>query len=72
VQAGYAADLVLFDPLTVADRATFENPRQYPLGISHVVVNGQLVVDDGAATGALAGRALTPRRLTSPTLGGSR
>jgi N-acyl-D-amino-acid deacylase len=72
VRAGYAADLVLFDPLTVADRATFENPRQYPLGISHVVVNGQLVVDDGAATGALAGRALTPRRLTSPTLGGSR
>ena len=61
VQAGYAADLVLFDPLTVADRASFDDPKQYPVGISHVVVNGQLVLDDGQPTDALAGRALTPR-----------
>lgn len=53
-----AADLVLFDPETVLDRATYEDPRQYPDGISHVVVNGELVIDAGVHTGALPGRVI--------------
>ena len=58
---GYAADLVLFDPATVADAATFADPRQPAAGIPYVFVNGELAMDDGRRTGALAGRAL--RRL---------
>ena len=53
-----AADLVLFDPEMVLDRATYEDPHQYPDGISHVVVNGKLVVDGGVHSGALPGRVL--------------
>ena len=52
------ADVVVFDPDTVRANATFDEPKQYPDGISHVLVNGQLVVDNGAHTGALPGRAL--------------
>jgi N-acyl-D-amino-acid deacylase len=55
VQAGYAADLVVFDPATVADAATFEKPHAYATGIPHVLVNGVLVVRDGAHTGATPG-----------------
>jgi N-acyl-D-amino-acid deacylase len=55
---GYAADVVVFDPDTVASNATYDEPRRYPSGISHVVVNGVLVVDDEAHTGALPGRVL--------------
>lgn len=58
VRAGYAADLVLFDPETVTDTATFENPKQQARGIVHVLVNGEFAIDDGAPTGRLAGRAL--------------
>ena len=62
VRPGMAADLVCFDPETVRDTATYEDPRQLPLGIPYVVVNGRLVVDDGRHTGDLPGRAL--RRAT--------
>jgi N-acyl-D-amino-acid deacylase len=58
VRTGMAADLVCFDPASVRDAATFENPRAYPEGIPHVMVNGKLVIDGGRHTGALAGRAL--------------
>lgn len=58
VREGWAADLVVFDPATVEDRATYERPKQHPVGISHVVVNGTLVVDDGRHTGALPGQVL--------------
>jgi N-acyl-D-amino-acid deacylase len=61
VRAGYAADLVLFDPDTVSDRATFAEPRQPAAGIPYVFVNGRLAVDDGALTGALAGHTLRRR-----------
>jgi N-acyl-D-amino-acid deacylase len=61
VRAGYAADLVLFDPETVADTATFEEPRRPPSGIPYVLVNGEPVVWDGERTGALPGRALRNR-----------
>jgi len=61
LKRGLAADVVVFDPATIQDTATFENPKQYPRGISFVIVNGQLVVDDGVHTHARAGRALRPR-----------
>jgi N-acyl-D-amino-acid deacylase len=61
VREGYVADLVLFDPRTIADRATFEEPRRPAVGISHVLVNGELVIDDGARTGSTPGLAI--RRL---------
>src|ERR1043166_4063100 len=58
LRQGYFADITIFDPKTVIDRATFEMPNQYPNGIKYVIVNGQLSVDDGKRTPALAGRAL--------------
>jgi N-acyl-D-amino-acid deacylase len=58
VRPGYAADLVLFDPDTVADTATFDAPRQPAEGISHVFVNGVAAIEDGHPTGALAGHSL--------------
>jgi N-acyl-D-aspartate/D-glutamate deacylase len=56
IAPGQAADLVLFDPATVADRATFENPFQYPVGIDTVIVNGQVVLDEGTGTDAKPGK----------------
>ena len=58
LRPGFAADVVCFDPGTVGDTATYEEPRQLPEGIPYVIVNGRLVVDDGRHTGELAGRAL--------------
>ncbi|HWO87747.1 MAG TPA: D-aminoacylase [Gemmatimonadales bacterium] len=58
VAEGWFADLVVFDPATVADRATFENPHQYPTGIPWVLVNGVAVVENGTFTDARPGRAL--------------
>ena len=58
VKEGLAADLVVFDPETVIDRATFEKPQQYPAGIPHVLVAGAPVVWEGRHTGARPGRVL--------------
>lgn len=58
LRPGWFADLVVFDPATVADSATYQEPRQHPLGIRHVIVNGRVVVDEGVHTGASAGRVL--------------
>jgi N-acyl-D-aspartate/D-glutamate deacylase len=55
---GYFSDLTIFDPKTVIDRATFAEPNQYPVGINFVIVNGQIEVDKGQRTPALAGRVL--------------
>ncbi|MGH2456962.1 MAG: N-acyl-D-amino-acid deacylase family protein, partial [Candidatus Limnocylindria bacterium] len=55
---GFAADLVLFDAARVRANATHDRPRQFPEGIEHVIVNGELVVDGGRHTGARPGRAL--------------
>lgn len=52
------ADLVVFDPVTVADRATYESPRQPPMGISHVIVDGVFVVDNEESTGKTPGKAI--------------
>ena len=58
LREGAMADLVAFDPATVADVATYANPARHPVGIEHVVVNGWLAVRDGAETGERAGRLL--------------
>jgi N-acyl-D-aspartate/D-glutamate deacylase len=58
VREGMFADLTVFDPRTVIDRATFEMPNQYPSGIEYVLVNGQIAVEKGQRTSALAGRVL--------------
>jgi N-acyl-D-amino-acid deacylase len=55
---GFVADAVVFDPATVRSNATYDEPRQFPTGIEHVIVNGHLVVENGEHTGALPGRAL--------------
>ncbi len=49
---------MVFNPDTAKTHATKENPKQYPVGIEYVVVNGQVVIDTGENTGALPGRAL--------------
>ncbi len=64
LRVGYFADVIVFDEKTVADRATYERPELPAVGVQHVIVNGQIAIDDGEYTGALAGRAL--RKNTSP------
>jgi dihydroorotase/N-acyl-D-amino-acid deacylase len=61
VEEGAFADLVVFDPRVVIDRATFESPHAYPRGIEHVVVNGVVTVENGEHTGSRAGRAVRRR-----------
>jgi dihydroorotase/N-acyl-D-amino-acid deacylase len=58
LRVGAVADVVVFDPATVKDQATFTEPHQYPVGIETVLVNGVVAVDGGRATGARAGRVL--------------
>lgn len=74
VRPGMMADLVIFNPVTLQDTATYENPRRHPEGVSHVVNNGTLIVENARHTGATPGRALrspfgrTPERITEPRL----
>ena len=58
LKEGMFADVVVFDPATIADHATFEKPHQYATGVKHVFVNGTQVIKDGEHTGAKPGRAL--------------
>jgi N-acyl-D-amino-acid deacylase len=58
VREGYRADLVLFDPVTVAAGATYERPRTLPTGIPYVLVDGRFVMDEGRRTGELPGRSV--------------
>ena len=55
---GFKADIAIFNPNTVKALATKENPKQYPVGIEYVIVNGKVVIERGENTGALPGRAL--------------
>jgi N-acyl-D-amino-acid deacylase len=66
IKEGQWADLVIFDPATVADKATFEDPFQYPVGIDTVMVNGQVVLDEGKHSGARPGKVL---RRANPVAG---
>src|SRR5437667_10473335 len=59
LREGFAADIVVFDPETIADRATYEEPRQYPAGIEDVIVNREIAAEHGEQTVARAGRLLT-------------
>ena len=58
IKEGYAADIVIFDPETVLDKATYEEPLQEPAGIHYVFVNGKLAVESGGYTGKTCGRVL--------------
>ena len=58
LKPGMFADVVVFDPATIGDRATYENPQQYAVGVRQVFVNGVHVLKDGEPTGSPAGRAL--------------
>jgi len=58
LKAGMWADVVIFDPATVHDRATFDNPNQFSEGMDYVLVNGVPVIDEGKMTGALPGKVL--------------
>lgn len=58
LKQGYFADITIFDPQQVIDRATFEMPNQYPQGIEYVLVNGQIAVERGERTTALAGQVI--------------
>jgi len=55
---GFRPDIVIFDPTTVKTHATKDDPKHYPVGINYVIVNGQVVIENGTNTGALPGRAL--------------
>ena len=58
LREGWFADIVVFDPETIVDVATYEDPRRYPAGIDHVIVNGAVAVEGGAQTASRAGRML--------------
>jgi N-acyl-D-amino-acid deacylase len=58
IKEGSFADIVVFDPQTIRDRATFDKPHQYAAGVNYVLVNGQVVLDNGRHTEARAGRAV--------------
>ena len=63
IKEQYFADVVVFDPHTIADRATYASPKQYTQGISCVLVNGQVALERGQQTDVCAGRVLkNPRR----------
>ena len=62
IREGYFADVIVFDPNSVTDRATYEQPELLSAGMQFVIVNGQLAVADGKFTGTLAGRALRKTR----------
>ncbi|HDI52603.1 MAG TPA: D-aminoacylase, partial [Candidatus Bathyarchaeota archaeon] len=58
IRPGFKADITIFNPDTIIDKATFMEPHQYPEGIEYVIVNGTVVIDEGEHTGALPGRVL--------------
>jgi N-acyl-D-amino-acid deacylase len=58
LKAGYFADIVVFDPKTFRDQATYDAPHQYATGVKHLFVNGRPAIEDGRFTETLAGRTL--------------
>jgi N-acyl-D-amino-acid deacylase len=72
LKPGYYADLVVFDPATIADHGTYEQPQQFATGVSQVVVNGQVVLADGEPTAARPGQVVRGRGWTGWKDGGCR
>jgi len=72
LEAGYFADVVVFDPNTIQDHATYDKPHQLSTGVSQVVVNGKLAIRDGKPTGAATGRVVRGRAWTGAAGGGCR
>jgi N-acyl-D-aspartate/D-glutamate deacylase len=66
LREGHAADVVVFDPARIADRATYDDPHRYAIGVSTVLVGGEVVIDGGDHTGALPGRVLRRQRHRRP------
>jgi N-acyl-D-aspartate/D-glutamate deacylase len=62
IRAGAFADILMFDPAKVHDRATYQEPHQLAEGMTHIVVNGVVVRENGTFSGELAGRVLSPER----------
>ena len=61
IKVGNQADLVIFYPHEIRDLATYEKPQQYPIGIPHVIVNGEFAIKDGSHTGKLSGDIIRSR-----------
>ncbi|RDI99302.1 D-aminoacylase [Dyella solisilvae] len=72
LKAGYYADVVVFDPNTIADRATFAKPHQLAVGVKDVLINGGFALKDGKATGIPTGRVVRGRAWTGTQGGGCR
>jgi N-acyl-D-amino-acid deacylase len=72
LKPGYFADIVVFDPKTIQDHATYTRPQQLATGVSYVLVNGKLALKDGVATGAHTGRFVRGRAWTGLSGGGCR
>jgi N-acyl-D-amino-acid deacylase len=66
LRKGYWADVVVFEPNRIIDRASFANPKQYAEGINYVLVNGHVVIDRGNHTGERSGMALRGPGYTGP------
>ena len=63
IKNNFWADLVIFDPNKIIDNATWENPHQFPSGISWVLVNGKIVIEKGEKSGKLSGKVLKHSRM---------
>jgi N-acyl-D-amino-acid deacylase len=72
LKSGAFADVVVFDPHTIQDHATYDKPHQLSTGVSYVLVNGKLAIKDGVATGATSGRVVRGRAWTGAANGGCR
>src|SRR5205814_1718940 len=72
LKAGAHADVVVFDPNTIQDHATYDKPHQLSTGVSQVIVNGEFAVRDGKATGAHSGRVVRGRAWSGEGGGGCR
>jgi N-acyl-D-amino-acid deacylase len=72
LKVGNFADVVVFDPATIQDHATYERPHQLATGVSDVIVNGRFAIDAGRPTGAPTGRAVRGRAWTGAPGGGCR
>jgi N-acyl-D-amino-acid deacylase len=72
LEAGNFADVVVFDPNTIQDHATYDRPHQLSTGVSYVVVNGKLAINDGKPTGVASGRVVRGRAWTGVAGGGCR